>query len=74
MGDVPPGISASQRVDIPGRVIDGVQNGHVAPITDPDLDQGATAPLWMVMPDIGKAGHADDRVTNITSVKPVFRR
>ena len=74
LGGVSPGVDASQRVNVPGRVIDWVQHGHAAPTTDPDLDQGATAPPGMVMPDIRQAGHADDRVMGFTGVKPMFGR
>jgi hypothetical protein len=71
---VSPWVRASQRVDIPGRVIDRVQHHHTAPVTDPDLGQGATAPVRMVMPDISQARHADDRVMDLTGIKPVFSR
>lgn len=60
-----PGAGASQRIDIPGRVIDWVQHDHAAPATDQDLDQGATTSLGVVMPDMRQAGHADDRVMDL---------
>lgn len=74
LGNVSPYVRASQRVDIPSRVIDWVQHDHIAPVTDPDLDQGAAAPVRMVMPDISQPRHADDRVADFTGVKPVFGR
>jgi hypothetical protein len=74
LGNVSPYVRASQRVDIPGRIIDRVQHDHTAPVADPDLDQGAAASVRMVMPDIPQTRHADDRVTNLTGVKPVFGR
>jgi hypothetical protein len=74
LGNVSPGVGAPQRVDIPGRVIDWVQHGHAAPVTDPDLDQGATAPLRVVMPDMIQAHDPHDRGTDFTAIKPVFGR
>jgi hypothetical protein len=74
LGNVSPYVRASQRVDIPGRVIDRVQHDHTAPVTDADLDQGTAASVRMVMPDILQTRHADDHVTDLTGVKPVFGR
>jgi len=74
LSNVSPEVGASKRVDIPGRVIDWVQHGHTAPTTDPDLDQGATAALGVVVPDIRQAGQADDRVMDFAGIKPVFGR
>ena len=59
---------------IPGRVIDWVQHGHTAPVTDRDLDQGATAPLGIVMPDILQARYSHDLGTDFPGVKPVLSR
>src|SRR5487761_1086552 len=71
---LPPRICATQGVDVPQRISNGIQHDEDRITADVYLHQCPPTSLWVVIPSVRQSRDAHNRVVHLVSVQMVHRR